>query len=279
MILVALAIVVVTITVATLVIRANKKYTSRNKIHFLTFGNEEYSTSCARLCNQARELGIFSSVLTVDSDLLFSQRERDFVQRNPRGFGFWFWKPRVIQRAMSRMSDGEILLYVDGGCRIGKIRNRIADVAERLKFTKDKYFAVAPFSGRESNDYVWTKSDLFDHMNIHGDLREMIANSPQLEANVIFIVVDDVSRSIVNEWLTLMDLDRSHLFDDAPSKQANHPSFREHRHDQSVLSLLLKKHDKHITIDEHIGIFKSRNFRTMPKWLRPVAEFLVQSIL
>ena len=45
----------------------------------------------------------------------------------------------------------------------------------------------------------------------------------------------------VDEWLRFAA--QSSLIDDSPSKAPNYPGFREHRHDQSIFSLLSKKYD------------------------------------
>jgi hypothetical protein len=41
-----------------------------------------------------------------------------FIRENPRGFGLWIWKPRIILEAMERFPNSKIILYLDAGCEL-----------------------------------------------------------------------------------------------------------------------------------------------------------------
>ena len=59
------------------------------------------------------------------------------------------------------------------------------------------------------------------------------------------------NRAFVNEWFQLMTRDNYHFVTDAPSRIPNAPVFRDHRHDQSVFSLLAKQ--RGIATHDHPG--------------------------
>lgn len=65
--------------------------------------------------------------------------------------------------------------------------------------------------------------------------------SDQVEAGRLLILNSARARALVDEWCVLA-LTRPDLFTDEPSSVPNHPSFKEHRHDQSVFSALLWRH-------------------------------------
>lgn len=60
----------------------------------------------------------------------------------------------------------------------------------------------------------------------------------QVQASVIFFRVSDYTRKFVKEWLDWCLFEGGRLIDDSPSRTPNHPEFREHRHDQAILTTL-----------------------------------------
>jgi hypothetical protein len=62
----------------------------------------------------------------------------------------------------------------------------------------------------------------------------------QIISGIFFIKNNDIMRSIVDKWKSISIEENGHYLDDTPSKLLNDEIFRENRHDQSILSLLLK---------------------------------------
>jgi hypothetical protein len=61
----------------------------------------------------------------------------------------------------------------------------------------------------------------------------------QYQAGVVLYSINDNTRKFIDEWYDLgCDY---HNIDDSPSVKKNFRFFKEHRHDQSIFSLLLKK--------------------------------------
>jgi hypothetical protein len=75
----------------------------------------------------------------------------------------------------------------------------------------------------------WCKADVMKAINCWD-------SGSQVQASVIFIRNTAKAREFVDEWLTWCTV--SGMIDDSPSKCLNHPEFREHRHDQAVLTTL-----------------------------------------
>src|SRR6266481_3698212 len=89
------------------------------KIHFLTFGaGDTWPEAARRLGDQARSTAMFSSVSVEIGDESFSRwpefkQHREFVEKNPRGWGYWLWKPFLIRSYFRSLKEGDILLYLD----------------------------------------------------------------------------------------------------------------------------------------------------------------------
>ena len=65
----------------------------------------------------------------------------------------------------------------------------------------------------------------------------------QVQAGTLLIYVCNETRNFIDEWYSICCEKDYHYIDDSPSIEPNHNSFKEHRHDQSIFSLLLKKHN------------------------------------
>jgi hypothetical protein len=79
--------------------------------------------------------------------------------------------------------------------------------------------------------------DLIEKINID----KTLLDGKQRQAGLILFYVCDEVKQLVNEWYTLSS--DYHNLDNSPSILENSAGFREHRHDQSIFSLLTKKYN------------------------------------
>jgi len=209
------------------------------KTKFITFGAGEkcYNDAGKRLIEQAKSVDLFDEVkfftdIDLRSDPYFWPKHGEFIQKNRRGYGYWLWKSYIIKKTMESMSDGEILLYLDCGCEIGAMhKTKLTEYFEHVKTD----LLIGTWTQVEK---YWNKQDLLLHLNIT-DAQHL--NSPQRQGGAVLYYVCDRTREFVNMWYnTCCDY---HMIDDTPSIAANPQYFREHRHDQSVFSLLVKKYN------------------------------------
>ena len=207
---------------------------------FITFGSHEnFINAGNRLLEQAKSMSLFEETILytgedLKNDVDFWERHGDFINKNSRGYGYWLWKPYIIQQTMNKMKNGDILLYLDCGCEIA--------VAERASLVNDIEFL------KQSNKCImgtptcierdWNKMDLILKLEMNCD---KYLNTEQRQGGTQLILVCDESRELVNNWYDLTC--DYHMIDDSPSVNKNLDCFREHRHDQSIFSLLTKKYD------------------------------------
>lgn len=213
--------------------------------HFITFGSGHmgYINAGKRLTEQARQTKLFDSVqfFSVDNlkkDTTFWNKHQTFIANNKRGFGFWLWKSYIIKKKMEQMKDGDILLYLDCGCEIDiKKTKSLGTCFEQVK--KDKI--VGTMCGSEKNGHLekdWTKMDLILNLNMN---ESKYVDTVQRQGGTNMFYVCDETRKMVNEWYDISSI--YHLLDDSKSINSNYTTFREHRHDQSIFSLLTKKYE------------------------------------
>lgn len=212
--------------------------------HFITFGNIKYQNSVKRICLEAEKISVFDKVTGYRESELFSypefQQHRNFIYSNPRGFGYWLWKPFLIFKYMETMNENDILVYTDAGCVIQeKGRKRMLEYFEMVKNHPSGNLAFE----LTHLEKTWTKMDLIRYLNAEEHI-----NSAQLISGIFVLRNCEYTRNLVRQWYETGC--NYSLIDDSPSKLPNDASFSEHRHDQSIFSLLRKKYGCVIIPDE-----------------------------
>jgi len=204
---------------------------------FLTFGSHNnYINDAKQLVNQAQDTELFDETIMYTGEDLQNdksfEKHNDFIKNNKRGYGYWLWKPYLIKKTMDQMKDGDILLYLDCGCEINpKEKSYVEDLFELVK----KDYIIGSLASIEKE---WTKMDLLLYLDMN---TPTYLNTSQHQAGALLLLVCDKTRKLVNEWYEIGC--NYHMIDDSPSIHKNLDCFKEHRHDQSIFSLLTKKYN------------------------------------
>lgn len=229
-------------------------------VYLASFASDHWVNALVRLRAESRACGfidVFHQYLYDDlrADATFWAAHGAFIEANKRGRGYWIWKPHIILHSLSHMNDGDILVYADAGCSIK------ASGAERFR----KYLEVISTTPQgilafssEHSMYKWTKMDTVKALGA-----ESILHMNGVIATSLIIRKCDASLRIIKQWMSYCE--RYELLDDSPSVTANHPDFIEHRHDQSILSLLLRLHGCYVTLDNETWTYPHWDAR-MPIW-------------
>jgi hypothetical protein len=210
------------------------------KIHFITFGGptSNYHDAVNRLCSQAKKFELFDNITGyTENDLLndtdFWMKHKQFISSHSRGFGYWIWKPYLIYKKLMEIDEGDILLYLDSGCELNpQGKPRFLELVEK---TINKLIIGTTSS---SDDVYYTKMDLVKYMQMesHSSLKKN-----HMQACALMMLNCSEIKNLFNEYYDLCN--NYNLIDDSPSIINNHNGFIEHRHDQSVFNLLVKKYN------------------------------------
>ena len=222
---------------------------------FITFGagGENYIDAGKRLIKQAKSTGYFDKIiLYTDTDLkndnYFWSQHSEFISRNKRGYGYWIWKSYIIKKTMETMNDGDILMYLDCGCELG-LRSKLFIPVYFNFIQKDKIIGTTTQSEKE-----WNKMDLL----LYFDMQDRdIINSSQHQAAALLFNVCEKTKNIVDLWYKTGC--NYHMIDDSPSIEPNLDCFKEHRHDQSIFSLITKKYGIYSKKSLERCVYISRN--------------------
>ena len=110
--------------------------------------------------------------------------------------------------------------------------NLIGDPQKYLDIIDDK--GILAFSMVQKTS-KWTKGDCFYEVNKDKDYK--FSDENQLQGTYIFFKKCDFSVNFVEKWLSLCTNEK--LITDSPNINMNNlPDFIDHRHDQSIFSLL-----------------------------------------
>jgi hypothetical protein len=157
----------------------------------------------------------------------------NFLEKNKaimdqkRGAGYWLWKPYIILETLKQTPENDIVIYIDSGLVVKKpLDSLIKQLGE---------FDMMAFNNSHTN-LPYTKNDLFTQMDMDS---EYARNHIQYDGSVIIMRSNKNTREFVEKWLKWCE--NEHAITDSPSKSAERVEFVDHRHDQSILSLLLLK--------------------------------------
>ena len=222
---------------------------------FITFGSHDnYLDAGNRLINQAKQMNIFTETILYNGEYLqkdseFWNKHGNFITNNDRGYGYWLWKSYVIKKTMENMNDGDILLYLDCGCELSvNSKNKLLECMNVVK--TDKIVGTTTCVERE-----WNKMDLLEKLDMN---KNEYLNTAQRQGGTNLFLVCKETRVLVNEWYEISC--DYHYIDDSPSIIQNLNCFREHRHDQSIFSLLTKKYNifSKTNLDNAIYIIRNK---------------------
>lgn len=204
------------------------------KIYFLTYADSKYERQQNALCAQAIASGQFDTVIPYtrerfEKDFAYFYQKYRHILDQERGAGYWLWKPHIIMEMMKQLDEGDLLLYVDCGDKLADTDGMREALIELMK-DKDVYFTDGAFKNGD-----WTKRDCFKFMKCD---EEKYHNAIQLEAGIILCRAGMKALSIIWDWRTNCLL--TQVLTDEPNQctEGNLPGFKDHRHDQSVITNL-----------------------------------------
>lgn len=92
-------------------------------MHFVTYGNERFMKSRERITNEAKKTNVFASVsMYTENDLprLYAGTSNTFqvIANEPRGGGYWMWKPAVVRDALANVPEGDFVVWLDAGSTV-----------------------------------------------------------------------------------------------------------------------------------------------------------------
>lgn len=163
----------------------------------------------------------------------FYKENKNILDRQ-RLCGYALWKPYIILETLKASNNDDIIIYMD--CGDLPINNKINQhVKDYIQRHNEKYF----LSGLTNTQGMYTKRDAFILMDCD---EPRYWRDIQQEDGFIALKKSNSNIEFVEEWLYFCK--NENILTDIPNTCGlpNLPEFIDHRHDQSVISLLKTKY-------------------------------------
>ena len=177
-----------------------------------------------------------------DIDIDFKNKNSHILNQR-RGAGYWIWKPYIILKTLNKISEEDILFYSDSGVEFISSINPLVEICK--KETQGLLiFNMEPIE--RNKEVLQTKKDAFILMNCNED--KYIESHPRIGSFSMWRK-NDFTIKLAEEWLEYCQDER--IVTDLPNQCGIPEDIRHenHRHDQSIFSLLTKKYEIKSYID------------------------------
>jgi len=210
-----------------------------SNIHLITYATHEYMPYARQLVRTAsRYFNTATCHTPQDISAEYKEHNKQFFS-NKHGGGLWVWKPYIIRKALYSIPHGDILVYSDSTFRVhgdlaGLIKSYFANAPDQCVVAFREHHYVPNNRYREVE---WSKSDAFKIIGVND-----VSNDPeQAWAGFLAIRKCEMSCNVIDTWFVYCQ-DRR-VVDSNPSTLSEEDGrFKENRHDQTALSLVLRKY-------------------------------------
>jgi len=151
----------------------------------------------------------------------------------PCGAGFWAWKPFFILETLAQLKEDDVLFYCDAGSLFLQDPTPLTEICQRHPQ------GLVLFDARPLTNRAFTKRDCFVRLGC--DAPEFW-DSTKVIATLLVVRKGAASLAFLAEWLHHCQ-DRAAITDDPSTSGLRElKGYRQHRWDQSILSVLAAKH-------------------------------------
>ena len=216
------------------------------KLKIISFGsNDEYINLAEKTIQSVNNL-YSKSETKVFKPKDLPDEINNYAKTYSRGYGYWVWKPYIVNEALSTLNENDILLYVDG-------RSGLRKTGKPIKwldyFIQESKLDIACWQ-MVHKEMHWTNGDIISAFKLN--LNSELLKTGQFATTFHAYRKNMQTLNFVNEWLNFLKNNLA-ICRDEKSLNSNHNKFIENRHDQSVFSLLIKtKIEKNDSITFHI---------------------------
>lgn len=218
----------------------NKEYRERPPVALVSFadGPQVFYRNQFSLTESAADKGF---------DIIYNYRRGHFdpgfyarnkhILEQPRGSGYWLWKPYFILKTMRSLPDDALIFYVDSGIVFKRSLTPLLKKFENPDCTMILMGHGTPTALRRHLKKEAYKafeeplsSNVLNHQNIWAFFLA-IRNTPE-------------NRDFIAKWLRVCE--KEEALTDSPFEENNQdPEFSGHGHDQSLLSVLVALNPSH----------------------------------
>jgi hypothetical protein len=208
-------------------------------------GSPNQEGAAMRIVESAKAMKVFERADAVLTDSLgkyapeINSKYAEYLNSQTKGYGYFAWKPEIVWSALDgSFGDYEGVIWADAGCEVNPnfiTRLRMQNFLRIAKNHGGFFYTL------NTPENIYTKSWVLRKFGLEPKSEQ----SPQIQATW-FILHGEKGRGIALDWLNSA-LESIEMLDTSSPIQEEVPEFIEHRFDQSLLSLIVKKYGLRIT--------------------------------
>ena len=241
--------------------------------HFRTIGlgTVNYRSAAKRLATEVNNLGIFQTSLGYSESFIkeysskFWLDHKNILHARTPGYGWYIWKPEFIKLSLEKIPKGHGLMYCDAGNLVSSDAEDLSRLIQYLNLASHQNIVAS--DSQEFIEENYSSSELISLLNLSDSQKK----SKQFLAGFLLVTHSEEGVSFVNSWKNLACLN-DHEYLIPSTTQSLNPNFDTHRHDQSILSCLLKKYQKqgvYIGDKHNLGCIRAVRHRFGYSYTRP----------
>jgi hypothetical protein len=210
---------------------------NKQQIHLIAYASSRFKTRSNYFNNEVSKNNCFNTVKVFNENDLtpsFVEKFQDVLSL-PRGAGYWLWKWDIINQTLNTINDNDIVIYTDAGCHVNINEKTINRFNEYINLVNEHDILRFQLAHKE---YVFTNKATLRYFKEKYNLQKEHALSNQLMATVIIMKKCPRVVKFFNEFKNIIEADRFLITDKYNDDRC--VGFVDHRHDQSIFSLLSK---------------------------------------
>ncbi len=181
-----------------------------------------------------KEIAKFDEVIeyskkNIDDDFL---KKNNHILSQRRGAGYWLWKPYIIYKTLNLVKENDVVFYSDSGISF------LEDISELLPVLNSHPSQMLVFELDVHKNKTWTKRDCFVLTDCN---TSEFADMNMILASYMIMKKSHFVMNFIENWLTVCQDYRAITDCENELGLNNYKEFIDHRHDQSVLSLISRK--------------------------------------
>jgi hypothetical protein len=207
-----------------------------------SYGTEQFKKSLQLLEQSAYNIGGIDKVYLYDREWLINTefyKKNKYILDQKRGGGYWLYKSKVILNTFEQYAEkGDVVMWSDAGLSIISNLSPLFKIMENHPNDGKMLFKL-PNVGTTHKAKMWTKRDCFVLCNAD---EKKFWDADMSNGAVSLWEYNDKNVEFLKEWQKYLRDNRIVTDDPNVCGRPNFPEFKDHRHDQSVLSILAVKY-------------------------------------
>ena len=214
-------------------------------LYFLLYNDNTHDDYLKKLVESIQKYGPDFKIIIFDKKMIDNAfvTKHDDILKCQRGGGYWLWKPYIINDTLHSLNDGDIVFYLDSAYYF---IDNFTDFCLDSLATSD--VVVWKNKPNEPTFYMknWCKMDVIMNFNLFDIV--FSNNAEDCWGGALLLKKTRKTVEYIQEWLDICC--NYENISDSPSKMTNSNLFQEHRHDQSLLSVVIHKYNIPLNIFE-----------------------------